>query len=117
MSHTTYFEIGGHVVESYLRDHHEVAPRPSLDVVPQISNITGVPKPLLRAGAEQLKKDTDIDLMKLGKKFRRAQRARWAFTTAGSLAAADGPLPFGDAAAMVLLGVYGAYETYQIFTE
>ena len=42
----------------------------------------------------------------------RARRARWAFVTAATLAAADGPLPIGDAAAIVFLAGYGIYEGY-----
>ena len=40
----------------------------------------------------------------------RARRARTAFTIAGALCIADGPLPLGDLAAATVLVSYGAYE-------
>lgn len=116
MSYVTYFEIGGHVVETYV-DRPGIPPRPVLDPLPGISRKTGIPTKLLREGSRSVERDTGLDLAKLGKKYQRAKRARWAITTAGTLAAADGPVPIGDALAMGFLALYGAYEVVQIFTD
>lgn len=116
MSYATYFEIGGHVVEAHV-DRPGIPPRPVLDPIPELSRRTGVPKKLLHEGVRSIERDTELDLRKLGKKYQRAKRARWAITTAGTLAAADGPVPVGDALAMGFLAAYSAYEVVQIFRE
>jgi len=43
----------------------------------------------------------------------RVRRARRAVQVALLLAAADGPLPFGDMLAIGVLGVYAGYEVYK----
>lgn len=102
MSHSTFFEIGGEVVEVYLQ-RPGLPPRPSLTSMdPHLQNV---------------EEQTGLDLAKLSKKYQRAKRARWALTSAGTMAAVDGPVPIGDAIAMGFLAAYGAYELIQIFTE
>eukprot|EP01050_Picozoa_sp_SAG11_P020136 SAG11_NODE_3345_length_2508_cov_27.233292_4_plen_120_part_00 len=47
----------------------------------------------------------------------RSQRAIRAASLAGGLAAADGPLPAGDLAAIVVLSAFAGYETYRVLDE
>jgi hypothetical protein len=110
MIYSTYFEVGGHVLEHHL-DRPELPGRPAATGVKQISKKTGVPAPLVRKAGKQIQKETGYDVIRAAGAHGRFRRARWAFTTAAVLAAADGPLPIGDAAAVALLAGYGVYET------
>jgi hypothetical protein len=110
MTYSTYFEVGGHVLEHHL-NRPELPGRPAATGVKVISERTGVPAPLVRKAAKQFQKDTGYDPVRAAGAHGRFRRARWAFTTAATLAAVDGPLPVGDALAIGLLAGYGAYET------
>ena len=110
MTYSTYFEVGGHVLEHHL-DRPELPGRPAATGVKEISKRTGVPAPLVRKAGKQFEKETGYDPVRATGAYGRFRRARWAFTTAATLAMADGPLPFGDALAIGLLAGYGAYET------
>ena len=114
MTYSTYFEIGGQLIET-----HVDAPtgRPRLDPLMELAKKHGVPKPMARAAVKQLSKDTGYDIARASRGLGRVKRARWAFSTAATLAMADGPLPFGDIAAIGLLGVYGTYEGVTAFGD
>ena len=58
-------------------------------------------------------KELGLDYEEIGKVPGRLRRARRAITIAATLAAADGPLPIGDVAAIGVLGVYAGYEIYK----
>lgn len=107
----SFFEIGGELVEL----HHDVPakPRGNTHLRKEIDKVTGS-KTASNLVIKVAEEKTGVDLKR---KYTRYRRARWAVTTAGTLAAADGPLPVGDAIAIGFLGAYGAYETYKIITE
>ena len=58
-------------------------------------------------------KELGLDYEEIGKVPGRLRRARRAITIAATLAAADGPLPIGDVAAIGVLGIYAGYEIYK----
>lgn len=119
MSYATFFEIGGHVVESYIEDLDGVPSKPpSSNLLIETGKKYGVPASLTKKASREIKRETHVDLIKLGNVPGRANRARWALTTAFTLAAADGPvLPFGDMAAAGFLTVYGLYETGKLLGD
>ena len=55
--------------------------------------------------------------VKLARNLSRAGRAQRALVLAGTVAAADGPLPIGDAIAIGILSAYAGYETYRIIDD
>jgi hypothetical protein len=107
--HTTFFEIGGHVIENEVVSR-DMPGRPLSTDLNRIAKQTGVPAPLLRQGSREIQKSTGYDPVRAVGAYGRLRRARWAATTAGILAAADGPLPIGDALAIGFLGAYSIYE-------
>lgn len=109
MAYATFFEIGGHVVESYVESQGQPS-RPAINPLMDKAKQKGVPKPLLRKGAKEIKAETGIDVVQISQGLGRAKRATWAFRTAAALALIDGPLPVGDAIAIGLLATYGTYE-------
>ena len=110
MSYSTYFEIGGHVVESHV-ERPGVAARPSADPIRELARKHSVPVPLARAVVSEVSEKTDYDIHRASRAYGRLRRAKWAATTAATLAMADGPLPIGDALAIGFLAAYGVYET------
>ena len=117
MAYATFFEIGGHVVESYVESQGQHS-RPMADnVLLEKGKQMGVPKPLMRKGAKEIQKSTGFDIVKLANAPGRAKRAGWAFRTAAALALVDGPLPVGDAIAVGLLATYGTYETVMLVKD
>lgn len=104
-----YFELAGHVIETQLVDQG-VPNRPPIVTARSISRQHNVPQSVVKAVDRKAKADTGISPLTVIDSYGRARRARWALTTAASLAAADGPLPFGDAVAIGVLGVYAGYE-------
>ncbi len=114
MTYATFFEIGGHVVESYVETHHHDAPiRPR---VRARDRAHGVPKSMTKLALKQVSPD-GYDLNRAARGAGRARRARWALSLAGTLAMADGPLPIGDVLAIGVLGVYGTYEATQAYGD
>lgn len=109
MGYGTFFEIGGHVIESYV-DQEQYGPRPAANPLFEKAKEYGVPAPLVRQGAKETKQKTGVDPVVIGRATGRARRARRAFQIALALAAVDGPLPIGDALAIGVLTAYGAYE-------
>ena len=117
MGYTTFFEIGGHVIESYVVDEGYPV-RPSRNnVLLDKGKQMGIPKPLMKAGAKEIQKSSGVDILKIANTPGRAKRAGWAFRTAAMLALADGPIPVGDALAAGLLVSYGIYETGMIVKD
>ncbi len=118
MTYPIFFEIGGHVVETYVANNHFHAPlRPRSDPVHHMMKEEhGVPKTMTKHALKSVSPE-GYDLNRAAQGYGRARRARWAFSTAAALAAADGPLPFGDIAAIGLLGFYGAYEGIHAFGD
>jgi len=117
MAYATFFEIGGHVIESKVVSSGQ-SPRPAAtNYLLEKGKQMGVPKPLMRKGAKEIEKSTGIDIVKIGNVPGRARRAQWAFRTAAIIALADGPLPIGDAIAVGLLATYGTYEAAMIVKD
>lgn len=114
MSGVSYFEIGGQLIESHV---DTPTPRPQAVTAKSISKQLDVPTPMVRSVDRGVKQKTGISPLKVAEKHGRARRAIWAFSTAATIAAADGPLPFGDVVAIGFLGAYGIYETHQIVTD
>lgn len=104
-----YFELGGHIIETQVLSDN-VPGRPPMVNAQTLSRQHHVPRSVIRAVDKQAKADTGISPLTVLDSYGRAKRARWALTTAATLAAADGPLPFGDAIAIGVLGVYAGYE-------
>ena len=96
------------MVESYYQK--EFGPRPSPVPLLSVAKERGVPTPLVRQASKEVQEKTGIDVLKISRAHGRARRARWAITTAATLAAVDGPLPIGDAIAIGVLGAYAGYE-------
>jgi len=109
MSYTTFFEIGGHVIESYI-DTNTHGPRPAADPLLEIAKKHGVPKSLGRAAMKGSSETLGYDVARASRAIGRIRRARRAVTVAAALAAVDGPLPIGDTIAIGFLGTYAAYE-------
>lgn len=108
MQYTTYFEMGGQIVESYVEP--VASPRPAANPLLELAKDQGLSKRDAESLNRALKKDTGIDGMRISQAVGRGRRAKWAFTTAAALAAVDGPLPVGDILAIGLLSSYGVYE-------
>ena len=115
MTQSSFFNVGGKLVENYLDGHDELPdgkmPRMSTKRNPILMDEA------IGQGASALNYimggDTDgYSAQRMTRGVGRARRARWAFVTAATLAAVDGPLPVGDAAAIVFLAGYGIYEGY-----
>ena len=118
MSHSTYFEIGGHVIESFVEARPDVKPRPRKDIVEHhLSTQYHIPKKLTKKAAKQVSDETGYDVQRASEGIARGKRAQWAFSTAATLAMADGPLPIGDVLAIGVLGLYGSYEVYHGFKD
>ncbi len=111
MSYSTFFEIGGHVIETQLDESH--GPRPPADPLLEFAKKQGVPKPLARKAMKEISQETGYDVQRASRGAGRLRRARRVLGIAATLAAADGPLPFGDAVAIGVLGIYGTYEVVQ----
>ena len=73
----------------------------------------GVSAKLIREASKSIEAKTGADATRFYQVPGRARRAQWAFTTAATLAMADGPLPFGDVAAIAVLTAYGTYEVVE----
>ena len=108
MSYPTYFEIGGKIVESHVAP--VATPRPALQPLYELGKEKGLSKRDVDTVTRTVKEDTGIDLDRIGKNYSRWRRVKWATTTAGVLAGADGPLPVGDALAIGFLSSYAVYE-------
>ena len=104
-----YFELAGHVIETQVIDD-SVPGRPPIVTARSLSKQHNIPQSVIRQVDKKAKADTGISPLTVLDSYGRARRARWAITTAATLAAADGPLPFGDAVAIGVLGVYAGYE-------
>ena len=109
MTYATYFEIGGHVIETTL-DSRIHGPRPAADPLMELAKKHGVPKPLARKAMKESSEAIGYDVARASRGVGRLRRAKRAFGIAAVFAAADGPLPFGDAVAVGVLGSYGIYE-------
>ena len=108
MNYSTYFEIGGHVIETQLDESH--GPRPPADPLMELAKKHGVPKPLARKAIKETSDSIGYDIQRASRGAGRLRRARRALSIAATLAAVDGPLPIGDAVAIGFLGIYGGYE-------
>ena len=109
----SYFEIGGRIIECETKDdiHHAR--------VPDVQMAFESKMELTRSLPGNYVTEKEMIAPKLGKKrlASRATRAYRAGALAGTLAAADGPLPIGDVLAIGVLSVYAGYETYRILDE
>ena len=108
MGSVSYFEIGGHIVESI-----STSPSSSNIAVRRAQRaIAGGPaRPTpMSAGGRQGDQSSDYDYTKAFLSTARLRRARTAATIAVGIAVADGPLPIGDAIAIAGLSIYAAAE-------
>ena len=110
----SYFEIGGQIIENVVPSS---TPRPSAVTARSVAKQLNVPTPVVRAVSKEVESKIGLSPLKVLEKHGKARRAAWAITTAATLAAADGPLPIGDIAAIGFLGAYAAYEVYDIATD
>ncbi len=108
----SYFEIGGHIHECEVNDLQSVR-------TSYVQDFVDTKMELSRSIPGNYKNEIDLPAPKLGKRriVTRASRAYRAGALAGTLAAADGPLPIGDLMAIGVLSIYAGYETYRILDE
>jgi len=108
MGSVSYFEIGGHLVESM----NTSPSSPNIGVRRAQRAIAGGPaRPTpMSAGGRQADQSSDYDYGKALFSTARLRRARLATTVALGIAAADGPLPIGDAIAIAGLTIYAGVE-------
>lgn len=105
---TSFFEIGGHIVEcdltSLLSPYRMVsaAERPERGRIAARSQASSMPQTSSASGG--------LTVREVASRVGRAQRARRAIAIAATLAAADGPLPIGDTLAIVGLTIYAGWE-------
>jgi hypothetical protein len=109
----SYFEIGGKLVECLVyqgdaREPNFFQPMDELGVMVADVAVGVAAKTVAKAAGKD-----SYDPLRASRAPGRFRRARYALTLAGTLAAADGPLPFGDALA---IGVLGSYATYEVVT-
>jgi len=107
----SYFEIAGHVLESVVET--PIARPAQTNIVKDMKRRYGVPASVTKQAARAAKEKTGADPIRLSAVPGRARRAKWAYLTAATLAMADGPLPFGDIAAIAVLTAYGTYEVVE----
>ena len=69
MTYSTYFEIGGHLIENNVVASGHAA-RPAATTVHQLSKKTGVPAPLLRKAGHEVQQKTGYDLMRASQAHR-----------------------------------------------
>lgn len=108
MEYVTYFEIGGQIIESVVETPTVRPPATSLQRY--LKKEHDVPVAMTKKATREIKKKTGYDLERASGAPGRFRRAQWAMSTAAVLATADGPLPIGDAIAVVFLTGYGLYE-------
>ena len=89
MSGISYFEMGGHVIENVVPTQ---TPRPPAVTAGSMAKQLNVPTPVVRAVSKDVQKKIGKNPLIVLESYGRLRRARWAFTTAAALAAADGPL-------------------------
>jgi hypothetical protein len=110
----SYFEIGGELITLELGD---VTTENSVYVSERSLNKKqlGITRQLagpVKGGSLQ-----GYDVEQAIRGGQRTSRAVRAFSTAATLAVADGPLPFGDTLAVGLLVAYGMYEGHRAFVD
>ena len=117
----SYFEIGGtiHECESY-----DPTTAGRLEVLSAVEITSEFARALSRAlPGKTTYKNTAAPMpkpkpgVKLARNLSRAGRAHRALVVAGTVAAADGPLPVGDLIAIGILSAYAGYETYRILDD
>ena len=114
---SSFFEIGGHIHEC---ESYDPATAVHLDLLSAVEMTrefaralpgkttyknSAAPMPKIKPG------------VKLARNLSRAGRAHRALVVAGTVAAADGPLPVGDMIAIGILSAYAGYETYRILDD
>lgn len=116
MDSVSYFEIGGHIVSTSISSPQLSASSfRGAPTTPTVSQVQAKRNTKVAGGrkADHTSASDRKRAMALGEVPGRARRARMAFTLALTLAAADGPLPIGDALAIGVLVAYGSYEVYK----
>jgi hypothetical protein len=113
----SYFEIGGFIHECELND-------PATAVYLDVSSAVEITREFARAlpGKKMYNKmaapmPKPKPGVKMARNLSRAGRAHRALVVAGTVAAADGPLPVGDLIAIGILSAYAGYETYRILDD
>lgn len=113
----SYFEIGGFIHECESND-------PTTAVHLDVLSAVEINREYARAlpGKTVYKKSVSSmpkpkPGVRLARNLSRAGRAHRALVLAGTVAAADGPLPVGDLIAIGILSAYAGYETYRILDD
>ena len=107
---TSYFEIGGMIVES------DSSSDSSFQSTVSVLEYSERGRNSTRSQGFSLKTSSDgtspesMGVAEVIGRINRAQRARRALTIAATLAAVDGPLPIGDTLAIVGLTIYAGWE-------
>jgi hypothetical protein len=113
----SYFEIGGHIHEC---ESYDPATAGRLEVLSAVEITREFARALpgktryKNSGSPMPKPKPGV---KLARNLSRAGRAHRALVVAGTVAAADGPLPVGDMIAIGILSAYAGYETYRILDD
>ena len=113
----SYFEISGHIHECESYDpvtavHLDVLS--AVEITREFANV--LPGKTVNKNSASLMPKPKLGV-KLARNLTRAGRAHRALVLAGTVAAADGPLPVGDMIAIGILSAYAGYETYRILDD
>jgi len=105
---TSFFEIGGHIIECDITSHSSSTLMVSAAERPERGRIAARSQasPMLQTSSST----GGLTVRDVASRVGRAQRARRAIAIAATLAAADGPLPIGDTIAIVGLTIYAGWE-------
>jgi hypothetical protein len=125
---TSYFEIDGEIIAvDTIGDPLDVSetPQSTLEAAMRLhereqiaAELTGDPNSLYYEDADLADVlETGFTPAEVGQSLGRLRRATTAATWAGTLALADGPLPFGDALAAGVLAGYAVYELSLIYRD
>ena len=113
----SYFEIGGHIHECESYDPTNlgrVEVLSALEITREFAPALPGKTMYKKSAAPMPKPKPGV---RLARNLSRAGRAHRALVLAGTVAAADGPLPVGDLIAIGILSAYAGYETYRILDD
>ncbi len=118
---SSFFEISGEIIECLDEDTpfriQSLLESAAEEVIgSRVDRMMGIPNQR-KPAASVAEGETGFTPKEVGQSLGRLRRATTAATWAGTLALADGPLPFGDALAAGVLTGYAVYELSLIYRD